>query len=229
MANVEHSILTGSDLHESKGVAAAAANRVYVTNGAGSGTFSQVPAAAIASAGVLVFQGQLYHIRDERSSGTTGDNLTSGSWTTRALQTEVTDDLGVTTSGNQISLVAGTYQAEITAVTYFAGTGENGGTNSVISKLRLRNVTDSTTLLNGIAHKFRDNDDGGGNRQAIEISFTGTLSGRFVLAGTKSVELQNWVVTTLTATQIAIVNKGGIAVSSGENEVYADVKIWKIA
>jgi len=86
MANVEHSVLTGSDLHESKGVAAAANNRVYVTNGAGSGSFQQVPAAAIAAAGVLVFQSQFYHIRDERSSGTDGDTLTVSTWNTRTFR-----------------------------------------------------------------------------------------------------------------------------------------------
>lgn len=34
-----HADLTGADLHEPKGVDAAAANKVYVTDGAGSGTF----------------------------------------------------------------------------------------------------------------------------------------------------------------------------------------------
>lgn len=229
MANVEHSILTGSDLHEPKGVAAAAANRVYVSNGAASGSWTTVPAAAIAAAGVLVFQGQLYHIIDERSSGTTGDLLTSSTWNTRTLQTEKTDDLGITTSGNQISLVAGTYWIEAEAVTYFQGSSEPGGINTIINKLRLRNVTDSTTLLSGLAQKWRVADDGGGNRQAIEQTFTSQIRGRFTLAGTKSIELQNWVVTALTGTTLSIVTRGGFAVSSGENEVYADVKIWKIA
>jgi hypothetical protein len=38
----EHSTLTGSDLHEPKGVAAASANTVYVANGSGSGTWRKV-------------------------------------------------------------------------------------------------------------------------------------------------------------------------------------------
>ena len=40
MANVEHSTLTGSDLHEPKGVAAASANEVYVANGSASGAWT---------------------------------------------------------------------------------------------------------------------------------------------------------------------------------------------
>lgn len=42
-----HSTLTGADLHESKGVDSAPANTVYLANGAGSGTWTQVPASAI--------------------------------------------------------------------------------------------------------------------------------------------------------------------------------------
>lgn len=227
MANVEHSTLTGSDLHESKGVAAAAANRVYVTNGAGSGTFSQVPAAAIASAGVLVFQSQFYQIRDERASGTEGDVLTNNAWNTRALQTEKTDDLTITTSGNQISLVAGTYFIIADAVTRFHGAMSRGSTESISTKLRVRNVTDSTTLvvgLNGV--RWHASDDSGGSFQEVDEVFSTSLAGRFTLAGTKLVEIQNWVATNMaTVTEI----RGGRAISSGENEVYCDVQLWKLA
>lgn len=39
MANVQHSALTGSDLHESKGAASAASGQVAIANGAGSAPF----------------------------------------------------------------------------------------------------------------------------------------------------------------------------------------------
>lgn len=42
MANVEHSSLTGSALHEPKGVAAANSGEVYVANGSGSGTWQPI-------------------------------------------------------------------------------------------------------------------------------------------------------------------------------------------
>ncbi len=225
MANVEHSTLTGSDLHEAKGVAAAANNRVFVTNGAGSGSFQQVPAAAIAAAGVLVFQSQYYQVRDERSSGTDGDTLTVSSWNTRTLQTEKTDDLTITTSGNQISLVAGTYFLEAETVTRYTGILDRNTTEAIVSKLRIRNVTDSTTLIVGPAMKFNLVDDSGGNNQAFDIDLSNSLSGRFTLAGTKSIELQNWVTNNTTSPT----TKGGKAISSGENEVYADVRLWKLS
>lgn len=44
---VQHSSLTGADLHEPKGVATAAAGTVYVANGAGSGTWQDAAAADI--------------------------------------------------------------------------------------------------------------------------------------------------------------------------------------
>tara|TARA_R110000772_G_scaffold30437_2_gene75469 strand:- start:1021 stop:1599 length:579 start_codon:yes stop_codon:yes gene_type:complete len=42
MANVEHSILTGSALHEPKGAAAAGSGQVYVANGSGSGVWQPI-------------------------------------------------------------------------------------------------------------------------------------------------------------------------------------------
>ena len=49
----QHSVITGSDLHEPKGIASAGANKVYVADGAGSGTFKYIDpkGAATASAG----------------------------------------------------------------------------------------------------------------------------------------------------------------------------------
>lgn len=42
MANVEHSALTGSALHEPKGTATATSGEVYVANGSGSGTWQPI-------------------------------------------------------------------------------------------------------------------------------------------------------------------------------------------
>jgi len=42
MANVAHSSLTGSDLHEPKGVASANSGEVYIADGAGSGAWTAI-------------------------------------------------------------------------------------------------------------------------------------------------------------------------------------------
>jgi len=225
MANVEHSVLTGSDLHESKGVAAAAANKVFVTNGAGSGSFTTVPASAITAAGVLVFQAQLYHIRASFSNGTDGGSLSTGTWNTREINTEMTDDLTITTAGNQMSLAAGTYWLEAEATTNFTGNFQRGTTEIATSKLRLRNITDTATLLTGMSGRLAVIDDGGGNDESADFSIHTTMCGRFTLGGTKSVEIQNYTTNNLSSPGI----KGGKAVSSGENEVYLDLKLWKIS
>jgi hypothetical protein len=52
MANSAHSALTGSDLHEPIGVAAASADTVYVADGAGSGTHQKVAAGQISTTSV---------------------------------------------------------------------------------------------------------------------------------------------------------------------------------
>ncbi len=40
MANVQHSVLSGGDLHEPKGVASATAGKVYISDGSGSGAWT---------------------------------------------------------------------------------------------------------------------------------------------------------------------------------------------
>ena len=42
MANVQHSTMAGSDLHEPKGSGSASVNTTYVSNGAGSGTWQKI-------------------------------------------------------------------------------------------------------------------------------------------------------------------------------------------
>lgn len=48
MANVAHASLTGASLHEPKGVASAAANTVYVADGAGSGAWEDISTSSVA-------------------------------------------------------------------------------------------------------------------------------------------------------------------------------------
>lgn len=47
--SVTHSSLTGANLHEPKGAAAAANNTAFIANGSGSGSFSLIPSASLAA------------------------------------------------------------------------------------------------------------------------------------------------------------------------------------
>lgn len=185
------------------------------------GDISMVDLAATASP----FERQHYHIREEQTSGTDSAALTSGSWNTRVLNTEKVDDLSITPSSNQLSLVAGTYRVKAEAMVSCQGTMDRNSNKFITHKLRMRNITDGATLLTGLAQRFLLEDDGGGNNEFADITLLATMDGTFTLAGTKTVELQSWVVNSLSGPT----TKGGRAVTSGEVEVYVDLKLNKVA
>lgn len=210
MANVEHSALTGSNLHESKGVAAATANTVYVADGVGSGAWSTVGTASLAAA-TKVFQGQLLHVSDQVSSGGGGQGLAGATWNKRNLQSTFTNEIsGASVSSSVISLPAGTYFL-IGHATWFTS-----GAITQKGKLRIRNTTDGTTLVNGTS-SYRTYT--GSGITVTDQPLMGIV-GRFTLAGTRNIELQHWVLSACSA---------GSPTGSGESENYADVMIWKVA
>lgn len=208
------------------------ADQIHTTGNANLAGGTTLPAGDIILADLAqtagAFQKAEWHGQDQKSNGTTGDLLTAGQWSTRTLNTEIADDLGVTLSGNQVTLLAGTYEVMGDAVAYFIGSTENGGNNHVESKLRLRNVTDGNSPVVGNGIRYRANDDSGGNRQGVEVCLVTTMSGRFTIVGTRTFELQSWIASNLTGTVTAASQRGGVAISSGEPEVYADLRIWKI-
>ena len=92
MANVEHSALTTTDLHEPKGVAAATEKHVYVADSGTSGAWT-LPYELIG-----IFE-------EQQTLGTDGGTFTSGADQTRVLNTEVYDkDTSLAVSSNQITI-----------------------------------------------------------------------------------------------------------------------------
>lgn len=224
MANVEHSILTGADLHEPKGVAAAVANRVYVSNGAASGTWTTVPATAIDAAGTKVFQAQLMHVRDQAASGTGGGTvLTSSSWTTRPLASALTNEISGSLASNQITLAAGTYWIQAETVACLTSGAVSGSTNVGETILRWRNISDGSTTLTGMSNEIQFNEASSFSQATYAV--TSTLRGRFTIAGSKTFELQQYYKTTGGS---GSANTGN-PVSSGESECFCDIMIWKTA
>lgn len=73
MANVAHSTLTGAELHEPKGVDAAAANTIYVANGSGSGTWTTLSSLTIPGVWKLI---NTYTPTSVSNQGITGFNST---------------------------------------------------------------------------------------------------------------------------------------------------------
>lgn len=144
---------------------------------------------------------QLVHFQDQKANGTHG-GASSATWNTRTLNTEVSNTIsGASLASSQITLPAGSYRIWAAAPAYTVSK----------SRLRLRNITDTTTTLSG----------GNSTDEGTNLSQTYTLQGRFTIAAQKTFELQHY-------TTSAVATFGlGVACSTGESEIYADVMIWK--
>lgn len=170
------------------------------------GTMLYTPAGGGGGGGSGLYDAYV-HIRDERASGTNGGDYTTGAtWQTRTLQTEKADPSGIASVGsNQITLAAGTYHIQARATTQFSG----------VARLRLRDITNSATLVLGDTNG--DNQGSGGYTQNDSLE----LSGRFTLTATTTLELQMWA-------QYSRATYGfGQAASSGDVEVFASVELWR--
>lgn len=209
MANVSHASLSGSNVHEPKGIAGASANQVYVSNGAGSGVWQQAPAAAI-SPSAIAFSQALFHVREEQSSGTFGTGSFTGStFNTRPLNIIKTNQTGVPTLvSNQMTLPAGTWMCMGWTMGQYATFGSSG-----VIKPRLRNITGTADLLIGSSEFYFNSTSG------TQINIKAHINGVFTLGVSSVVELQAWILS-LTAP---------FSDSAGVVEVYSEVMLWKIA
>ena len=159
-----------------------------------------------ASAGGI-FESQLLHVRDEKSSGTSGGTASTG-YNTRALNTVKTNEItGASLSSNQITLPTGTY--------YVIASAPSRRSNN--HRIRLRNTTDSSDTLLGSSTRSGDGD---------ATTTASIMSGRFTISAQKVFEIQHWFGANGSGTDV---NIQGSNVNSGENEVYTDVQIWKVA
>ena len=140
----------------------------------------------------------LFHIRDERTSGTSGGSQVFG-WNIRPLSTLVINEIaGASKSGNQVILPVGTYWLDARMP---AQEGQN-------HKAVWYNVTDAGNEI--IGPTFRGHQ--GQNN--------GRVRGFFTIADTKTFELRQY-------NSDSAGDSGGISVNDGIIEIYADVKIWK--
>ena len=143
------------------------------------------------------------YFRDEKASGTQGGTSVGGTWTKRTLNTVAANTIpGCTLTSDVISLPAGIY--------YVQARVQQRSPN--LAKMRLRNTTDGVTLLVGMSQY------GSGTDSNLLCS----AAGKFTISGTKNIELQYY--------SAAVTTYGlGVAVSSGEVEVYAEIEIFKVA
>lgn len=142
-------------------------------------------------------------LSDVKASGTQGGSAVLASWSTRTLNTEDDQSDFLTLSGSQFTLQSGEYIVE--------GCAPFLATTNV--KTRIRNITDSSTVIGGSSEYAST---------ANQHSVKSCVSGRFTISAQKVFELQYY------ASTAAATNGLGNAVSSGESEVYSQLKITKV-
>ena len=151
------------------------------------------------------YENQLLHVRDEKSSSTTGGASSAGD-NTRALNTVVTNEISsASLSSNQITLPAGTYFINASAPIY----------KSNNHKAYLYNVTDSDKEIIGTVQYSDTSND---------IQTNSFVYGRFTITGTKVFEFRQYVSVAKSTNGLGI----GYNVGSTIN-IYANVMIWKVA
>jgi len=145
------------------------------------------------------------HVQDQKSSGTPGGSSIAG-LQTRTLNTVVTNTItGASLASNIITLPPGTYRITARAPSF----------RSTRNKIMLYNDTDSTVIVVG-SNAYNDATNFVGGDSVIN----GT---QFVLAASKNVKLQHY-------TESALSTEGlGVAVNLSATEIYADVRIVKVA
>lgn len=197
-----HKDLADAHLHEPKGIAGASANRVYVSNGSGSGAWSQVTT-SLMSQTANAFGANLFHVQKRISPGGTYQSASASTWNVRQLDTSVTNEItSASLSSNRITLPAGTYWLEADALAW---------SSCGVNWLRVYNITGSAALLVGL-------------HQNVFSSSTvpaATVRGRFTLSVSSALELQHFTVSA---------SAGGTFTDIGAGvSVVADVAVWRIA
>lgn len=147
------------------------------------------------------------------SSGTDGGGNAAGAWTTRPINTENYDPNNIVSlSANRFTLGAGTYLIT-TSQTHWSFLGAGGDSASG----RIRNITDSTTLI--VAETQHRNFALSSNGATLSVK---TPTYKFTINSSKTFELQYY--------RDAIQTSNGLGVNSstGESEIYASIFIQKI-
>jgi hypothetical protein len=132
MATVQHSALTDPNIHEPKGVSTAAAGKVYVANGAGSGTWVYPSGHAYAD---MYITGSSTSQTLAAASAKAKLNPT-GAWTANGNQAVTMD----AANGQITVLQAGVYQLDFWIVFETAAIASGAATRKVYVKKTTNNV-----------------------------------------------------------------------------------------
>ena len=142
---------------------------------------------------------------DSKSATTQGGQASAvGSWYPRVINTISHDDTSlVTVSSNLFKLPSGNYFIDASAE--FNAVGR--------VRLRLKNSTDNTVLINGISTNAS---------QAGGVTLSAKLSGYFTISDNKNLTIEYRTQATNNANDL------GVAASFGVNEIYLIANLWKL-
>jgi len=177
--------------------------------GTTSGTVAEGDDSRFGSLGAALNVNNLFYIEDQKTNGTAGGASVAATQNVRDLNASVVSNItSASLSANQITLPAGTYWIEFEAPA-------RSGVNELKHKARLRNITDASTPIVGSSEDTAALN----NDQAVTKSCG---AGLVTIGATKVFELQHY-------TSVSVATNGfGVAVSSGDIEVYSRIKIWKV-
>ena len=144
------------------------------------------------------------YYKDVKAAGTPGGTFTAGGWQTRTLNTVEGNNFGAL-STDQVSLPPGLYIIDAMAMGYRVSN----------HKTRIQNITDATTVAQGLSVYSADSGD---NCNTAPVSAVFTVTG----GSNKLIELHHQCSATRTT------NGFGTFDSIGTNEVYSVMKIKKV-
>lgn len=147
---------------------------------------------------------------DQKTSGTSGGTFTSGAWRTRDLNQLKTygNISGVSLSGNQLTIPAGTYSVQASAP----------ACNVDSHKTRLRNITAGTTLSVGSTAQTST------SGASDYVQTDSVIHDVFTIAESTTLELQHISQSTFASNGFGFVT----SLSSGEAEIYTQLELVKI-
>lgn len=151
-------------------------------------------------------------VQEQKATGVASDTpKVSGSENKRAYNTVVYDGIGISLSSGQVTLPAGTYLLVASAPC----TGVNN------NKVRLRNVTDNTTVAVGSTGAATD------IGSSYFMPMRSWVWAHFTIASSKAFEVLHFISGSIASGS----DKGdmGSPAAGGLIEVYADMFIWKLA
>ena len=147
------------------------------------------------------------HIQDQKAPATAGGGFNSGSWITRTLNTELTNNIsGASLSSDVITLPAGSYYIE----------AQSPANKVNRHATRILNSSDTDVLLSG-TNTFATLNE--------ELNTFAFVSGLFTISSTKTILLQHRCQTTKTSDGFGVQVNTSL---STPQEVYSEIKIWKV-